>query len=49
MGLKDLPNIGAKLEEELNRAGIDTPEELKRLGGKEAFIRLRMQVPDAPA
>ena len=47
MQLTDMPNIGAALSAELIRAGIPTPEELKRLGVKEAFIRLRMQVPDA--
>jgi len=47
MDLCDLPNIGAILEAELIRAGVETPEELKKLGAREAFIRLRMRAPDA--
>jgi DNA transformation protein len=47
MVLTDLPNIGAVLSADLSRAGIDIPEELAGLGAREAFLRLRMQVPDA--
>ena len=39
--LCDLPNIGKVLEEELIQAGINTPEELKKAGSKEVFIRIK--------
>jgi DNA transformation protein len=38
--LQDLPNIGPKLERQLHEAGIDTPEELKRVGSREAWLRI---------
>lgn len=43
--LTDLPNIGRVLAQALAQAGIDTPEALRQLGAKEAFIRLRAQDP----
>lgn len=39
-GLKDLPNLGGVVTEQLRRAGIDTPEELRRLGSVAAAVRL---------
>lgn len=42
--LTDLPNIGPKLEEHLTRAGIHTPEQLRKTGAEEAFLRIRTQV-----
>ena len=36
-----LPNIGVKLEEQLIVAGIETPEQLRELGSREAWLRLR--------
>jgi DNA transformation protein len=39
--LSKLPNIGAKLEEKLNEAGIDTFEQLKEIGSKQAFLNVR--------
>ena len=42
-----LPNIGPKLAAELQRAGIDSPEALRALGAREAFLRLRAQDPTA--
>ena len=46
--LTDLPNIGPKLAENLEKAGIETPERLRELGAEEAFLRIRAQA-DAAA
>lgn len=35
--LSELPNIGKVLEQDLIKAGIKTPAELKDVGSKEAF------------
>lgn len=40
--LRDLPNIGKVLEERLIKAGINDVDALRRVGSKEAFIRLRL-------
>lgn len=40
--LRDLPNIGKTLEERLIKAGIPDGDALKRVGGKEAFTKLRL-------
>lgn len=45
--LSELPNIGKVAERSLIRAGINTPEELRALGSKEAFLRVRLVEPDA--
>ena len=42
--LTNLPNIGPKLADNLERAGVETPEQLRELGAKEAFLRIRAQV-----
>lgn len=42
--LIDLPNIGPKLAENLEKAGIETPDRLRELGAEEAFLRIRTQV-----
>lgn len=42
--LTDLPNIGPKLAENLEKAGIQTPERLRELGAEEAFLRIRTRV-----
>lgn len=39
----DLPNVGKVLGEYLTEIGIESPEELRQLGSKEAFIRIRLQ------
>lgn len=39
--LSKMPNIGAILEKKLIDVGVKTPEELKALGSKEAFIKIR--------
>ncbi|OPJ62761.1 TfoX/Sxy family protein [Clostridium oryzae] len=41
--LSDLPNIGNVLAKLLVDAGVDTPEALRKMGSKEAFIRLKMR------
>jgi len=45
--LTDLPNVGRVLEQNLLAAGITTPEQLREVGVKEAFIRIKMQDPTA--
>lgn len=45
--LSALPNIGAVLEEQLNRVGVRTPETLRRLGSREAWLRIRNIDPTA--
>ena len=42
--LTDLPNIGPKLAEHLEKAGISSPEELREVGAEAAFLRIRTQV-----
>lgn len=39
--LSSLPNIGKTVEEQLNRAGINTADELKEIGAKEAWLRIQ--------
>lgn len=38
--LTSLPNIGEKLEKQLNNVGISTYEQLKEIGSKEAWRRI---------
>ena len=45
--LQKLPNIGKVAEELLIRSGIDTPEKLRSMGSKEAFLRIRLLDPTA--
>lgn len=40
-----LPNIGVRLEEQLNVAGIDTPEQLRELGSRKIWMRLKRMDP----
>lgn len=42
--LTDLPNIGPKLADNLERAGVTDPEQLRALGAEAAFLRIRTQV-----
>ena len=37
---KQLRNVGPKLAEKLFDAGIDTPEKLKQVGAKKAFLQM---------
>lgn len=40
--LKDMPNIGAVNAEKLEKAGVKTPEDLRGMGAKEAFMKVRV-------
>lgn len=42
--LTDLPNIGLVLAENLEKAGVETPDRLRELGAEEAFLRIRTRV-----
>jgi len=44
--LSSLRNIGKELEKKLKVAGIETAEELKRIGSQEAFIRIKSYYPN---
>ncbi|WDV44328.1 TfoX/Sxy family DNA transformation protein [Clostridiaceae bacterium M8S5] len=35
--LRDLPNIGKTLEENMLKVGVNSPSELKKLGSKKVF------------
>lgn len=39
--LSDLPNIGIELEKQLNQVGIKTFEQLKEIGSKEAWLKIK--------
>ncbi|WP_371362045.1 hypothetical protein SRRS_32990 [Sporomusa rhizae] len=41
--LSKLPNVGKVLEENLLAVGIETPEQLQKIGAKEAFLCIRRQ------
>ena len=43
--LRTLPNIGESLEAALESVGIHTPGELRQVGAREAFFRLRLRDP----
>lgn len=45
--LSSLPNIGPVTQRQLEKAGIFTPEGLRAVGSREAFLRLRLREPDA--
>lgn len=47
MSLTDLPNVGPKLAENLRRVGLETPEDFRAAGAREAFLRIRAQVDPA--
>ena len=38
-----MPNIGKVTERQLIGAGIETPEQLKEIGAKEALLRIRLK------
>ena len=42
-----LPNVGKVLEKNLNEIGVYTVKQLRDIGSKEAFIRIRMIDPGA--
>ena len=39
--LSKLPNVGKVLEKNLAAVGIETPEQLRAAGAREAFLRIR--------
>ena len=39
--LSSLPNIGKVVEEQLLQVGVDSAEELKRIGAREAWLRIQ--------
>lgn len=43
MTLTSLPNISSAIAADLEKAGISTAEQLKKMGSKEAFVRIRLQ------
>ena len=45
--LTDLPNIGPKLAENLEKIGVTTQSQLRSMGAEEAFLRIRAQVDSA--
>lgn len=45
--LSGLPNIGPKVEEQLKAVGIDTAEELRRIGAEDAWLRIQAMDPSA--
>ncbi len=45
--LSVLPNIGEKLEQQLNDIGIHTPEQLIKTGSKQAWLKIKEQDPSA--
>ena len=45
--LTTLPNIAAKLEEQLANAGITTIEQLREVGSREAWLRILANDPTA--
>ena len=45
--LTKLPNIAAKLEEQLSNVGITTVDELKKVGSREAWLRILAHDPSA--
>lgn len=42
--LTDLPNIGPVLAGNLEKAGVETPDRLRKMGAEEAFLRIRTRV-----
>lgn len=45
--LSNLPNIGPVVERQLNAAGVASAEELRALGAKEAWLRIKAIDPSA--
>lgn len=39
--LMELPNIGKVVEEQLNEVGINTFEQLKKMGSKQAWLKIK--------
>ena len=47
--LTSLRNIGKEMEKKLKSVDISTAEELKKVGSKEAFVRLKLRYPSVCA
>lgn len=47
MKLKDLPNIGAKLDAQLKSVGVHTAEDLSKIGSRAAWLRIKQEDPSA--
>ncbi len=45
--LSDLPNVGKVLLRRLAEIGVDTPAQLREIGAREAFLRIRAHDPGA--
>lgn len=45
--LESMPNIGKVVAEQLRRAGIETPEQLRKTGSREAWLRIQSFDPSA--
>lgn len=45
--LSNLPNIGKVLEQQLLQIGIETPEQLKQVGSKQAWLDIKAIDPSA--
>ncbi|NCC08415.1 MAG: competence protein TfoX [Clostridia bacterium] len=45
--LSEMPNIGKVVEEQLIQAGIETPEQLKEIGSRQAWLDIRSFDPSA--
>lgn len=45
--LSSLPNVGKVLEQNLRAVGIHTREQLRDVGSREAFLRIRLLDPGA--
>ena len=39
--LSKLPNIGAVVEEQLNQVGINTYDQLKEMGSRQAWLKIK--------
>lgn len=44
--LTSMMNIGKEMEKKLKAVGISSPEELTRLGSKQAFLQLKQEYPN---
>ncbi|MEG0751814.1 MAG: TfoX/Sxy family protein [Oscillospiraceae bacterium] len=45
--LSKLPNIGKSLEQQLLQSGIETPQQLKEIGSKQAWLDIKAIDPSA--
>lgn len=45
--LSKLPNIAIKLESQLNKVGINTVQQLKEVGSKQAWLKIKAFDPSA--